>query len=290
MGPAGPCGARSFRQHQCWRVVLKQEPRPPLIPVPPRTRRPSIVRELAAAGLWEDDIDAWTLGDFFDAQLSAEEVTKRREYDAIRQRLRFAETNETREVLEVEEQSAKTALLDARERRRARPSQRESQCDPQRPAPTHPDPLRSEPIARARAGTEAAAIVPLGRSAARNQEGLCAGCGYPIDRDRDVTVHVNDRDGVFELHENWNACQAAQGSEPWPAPGCPMRPTACRRGYDRRWRAISAEAILRQPWCSRCGAREDLTGAAAGSADQTVIQLLDRDSARRYDMRGDHYA
>lgn len=38
------------------------------------------------------------------------------------------------------------------------------------------------------------------------------------------------------------------------------RPSACRRGYDRRWQRISAEAIGRQPWCSECGATEDLTG------------------------------
>lgn len=30
--------------------------------------------------------------------------------------------------------------------------------------------------------------------------------------------------------------------------------------YGRRWRQVSAEAIRRQPWCSECGSRDDLTG------------------------------
>jgi 5-methylcytosine-specific restriction endonuclease McrA len=38
------------------------------------------------------------------------------------------------------------------------------------------------------------------------------------------------------------------------------RPSACRRGYNRRWRALAAAAIRRHPWCEDCGSREDLTG------------------------------
>lgn len=37
------------------------------------------------------------------------------------------------------------------------------------------------------------------------------------------------------------------------------RPSAHRRGYTRAWRAIAAEAIRRQPWCSDCGSTTDLT-------------------------------
>lgn len=39
-----------------------------------------------------------------------------------------------------------------------------------------------------------------------------------------------------------------------------VRPSACRRGYDRGWRRIAAEAIARQPWCSDCRSTNDLTG------------------------------
>lgn len=38
------------------------------------------------------------------------------------------------------------------------------------------------------------------------------------------------------------------------------RPSAHRRGYDRRWQALSSSAIHRHPWCEDCGATEDLTG------------------------------
>lgn len=38
------------------------------------------------------------------------------------------------------------------------------------------------------------------------------------------------------------------------------RPSACRRGYDRTWRRIRAEAIERQPYCSMCGSTANLQG------------------------------
>lgn len=38
------------------------------------------------------------------------------------------------------------------------------------------------------------------------------------------------------------------------------RPSACRRGYDRRWQRIAADAIERQPYCTNCGSTRDLTG------------------------------
>ena len=70
-----------------------------LIPVPARTRRPAVVRELEAAGFWDRDATGWTLADFFDAQLSAEEVDAQRRYDAIRQRIRFAKNKESKDEL-----------------------------------------------------------------------------------------------------------------------------------------------------------------------------------------------
>jgi 5-methylcytosine-specific restriction protein A len=48
----------------------------------------------------------------------------------------------------------------------------------------------------------------------------------------------------------------------------PYRPRPTRRslrgaharGYTRQWQALAAQAIAAQPWCSDCGATEDLTG------------------------------
>ena len=37
------------------------------------------------------------------------------------------------------------------------------------------------------------------------------------------------------------------------------RGSAAERGYDHRWRRLSKRAIRRQPWCSDCGAVDDLT-------------------------------
>lgn len=37
------------------------------------------------------------------------------------------------------------------------------------------------------------------------------------------------------------------------------RGSASRRGYDKRWRALSTRARRLQPFCSDCGAVEDLT-------------------------------
>lgn len=94
-----------------------------LVPVPPRTRRPAIVKELVTAGFWYDGGDAWELTDFLEDQPSAEEVACRKAYDAIRQRLRFARasgaSHEMVQVLKVEETESLRALNDARERRRA---------------------------------------------------------------------------------------------------------------------------------------------------------------------------
>lgn len=40
----------------------------------------------------------------------------------------------------------------------------------------------------------------------------------------------------------------------------PRRPRARHdQSYGRRWRALSLATRQRQPWCSRCGAVEDLT-------------------------------
>lgn len=89
------------------------------VPVPPRTRRTAVVAELVAAGLWSEEPDGWQLADFFEAQPSAEEVALTRKYDAIRQRKRMAAA-EKRPDIGREEEAARVALFEARERRRAR--------------------------------------------------------------------------------------------------------------------------------------------------------------------------
>lgn len=38
------------------------------------------------------------------------------------------------------------------------------------------------------------------------------------------------------------------------------RPSSSRQGWDRAWQRLSRLARERQPWCSWCGATEDLTG------------------------------
>lgn len=116
-----------------------------LLPVPAKTRRASVVKELVSADLWAASGDAWELLDFFEAQLSSEEVRCRREYDAIRQRIRFASTPEIKAVLRQDEDAAKSDLNAARERRRARTSQRDSQRDSQSPVPFRPAPARPDP-------------------------------------------------------------------------------------------------------------------------------------------------
>lgn len=56
-----------------------------------------------------------------------------------------------------------------------------------------------------------------------------------------------------------------------------QRGTRAERGYDNDWLTRVAQAVKAQPWCSDCGATEDLTGdhpiplAQGGSKDQQPI-------------------
>jgi hypothetical protein len=117
-----------------------------LVAVPPKTRRPAIVRELVAADLWAEDGDAWTLTDFHLAQPTKEEVLAEREYAAVRQRIRYAKSAVVKAELRRVEDTARERLNAAREHRRALISQCESQSysqpDSQRPVPTRPVPTR----------------------------------------------------------------------------------------------------------------------------------------------------
>lgn len=133
-----------------------------MLPVPPRTRRKAIVQELIDAGHWIETADGWTLADFFEAQLSAEEVAAQRRYDAVRQAKRFAQTPERKAELRVEEEAAKRLLYAARERRRAI-SHCESQGDSQCPVPSRPVPT---PKVEDEDDRQAAAGRPVGPSPA----------------------------------------------------------------------------------------------------------------------------
>jgi len=124
--------------------------------VPPRVRRPAVVRELVACGLWEESGDGWDLTDFFEGQWSREEVELNRKYAAIRQRKRFAEDPEAKAAISQEEKEVLAQLHGAREARRAHQSQRvgrdsgriasqrDSQSESQRPDPPRPAPPLGE--------------------------------------------------------------------------------------------------------------------------------------------------
>jgi 5-methylcytosine-specific restriction enzyme A len=52
------------------------------------------------------------------------------------------------------------------------------------------------------------------------------------------------------------------------------RGTRTERGLDNDWLRLRDEAILRQPWCSYCGASEDLTAARAESGAGTSTPMI----------------
>lgn len=154
-----------------------------LVPVPQKTRRPAVVRELRDAGLWREDHDYWELVDFFDAQLSADEVSAQRHYDAIRQRVRFAKDDQTKADLRAQEDAAKRDLFDARERRRARASQRETHRDSQRPVPLYPVPPRPDPN-EDEGEDEQGTVGALGGRAPAPSNERCPECGNGLTKDR----------------------------------------------------------------------------------------------------------
>jgi hypothetical protein len=114
-----------------------------LVPVPPRTRRLAVLRELIDAGHWIETDDGWTLTDFFDAQLSAEEVTLQRRWDVVRQQIRFAKKAQKKAELRADEDAIKAALWEAREQRKGLVSQRNSLVNSLRPVPTRIRPVPS---------------------------------------------------------------------------------------------------------------------------------------------------
>ena len=76
----------------------------------------------------------------------------------------------------------------------------------------------------------------------------------------------------------WTSCIVC--GRPSPASRCSthavVKPSATARGYDSAWAALSRQARKLQPWCSRCGADQDLTAdhlrwPAATLADVEVL-------------------
>jgi 5-methylcytosine-specific restriction protein A len=69
---------------------------------------------------------------------------------------------------------------------------------------------------------------------------------------------------------------------------CPLHPapprthalSSTQRGYDYRWRQIVARAIREQPWCSRCGRTDRLSGdhiiplSKGGTDDPSNVRVL----------------
>jgi 5-methylcytosine-specific restriction enzyme A len=82
------------------------------------------------------------------------------------------------------------------------------------------------------------------------------------------------------------ACTCSEGSHP-KGTRCPekererdrRRGTRTQRGLDNDWLRLVAQAIKRQPWCSYCGATEDLTGdhripRSKGGVARTVDDVI----------------
>jgi len=120
-----------------------------LVPVPEKVRKPSIVRELIAAGLWVDGGDHWMLADFLVSQPTRDEVEATRDYNAIRQRIRYAKGDPAKQLsLRVDEAVAKERVNRTKEDRRAVLSRRSSQGDvgtPSQRESHRPDPPRPAP-------------------------------------------------------------------------------------------------------------------------------------------------
>lgn len=169
-----------------------------LLPVPARTRRSAIVAELSRLEYWIDAGDSWELRGFLVDQLSAEEVQKRRVYDAVRQRIRFAKDDETRAVLKVEEAESLHALNDARERRRARASRSDSTVT--HTAPSRSDPTRPVPR-RGRGQEQPQPLRPLEGLPAAVPEPVCALCSETL-HERAWSPRKGTRGRLVNLHES----------------------------------------------------------------------------------------
>jgi hypothetical protein len=65
-----------------------------------------VIDELVAHERWLPEPGGWRLVDFFESQLSRAEVEGRRAYDNVRQRMRFARTQEAKAERKLEEAQA----------------------------------------------------------------------------------------------------------------------------------------------------------------------------------------
>jgi 5-methylcytosine-specific restriction protein A len=55
------------------------------------------------------------------------------------------------------------------------------------------------------------------------------------------------------------------------------RASTSERGYGARWQRLARTAIALQPWCTNCGATEDLTADHAYPSKRTGLTLGDVD-------------
>jgi hypothetical protein len=206
-----------------------------LIPITQATRRRrmTIVRELIAAGLWQEGEvsftrgqqrqvtpgtrDRWTLLDFYEGQLSAEEVSNRRAYDAIRQRIRFANDAQSGTLLREEASRIRAELFDSRERRREWASLVSHSVThnvthtlpasaPARPVPSRKDEDEDESGAVAARLDGAAPAPPPEREP--QPALLCPQCGEPIIAEDGARLTVVD-DALLIEHVGCRAAREA---------------------------------------------------------------------------------
>jgi hypothetical protein len=172
-----------------------------LVPVPRKTRRKPVVDELVAAGLWPDDGDAWQLVGFFDDQPSAEEVRLTREYNTLRQRIRFAKKGPNGAKKQAsfgpERDAVLAALQAARERRRAQShtaTHGATHMPPSRPVRDEDEERArpSVPLGGASAGPAMRAGVELTAGEAGMMADSCALCFGDLDSNEATVVDVYD--------------------------------------------------------------------------------------------------
>lgn len=171
--------------------------RVPLLPVPPKSKRPSVIRELVEAGRWSDDGERWILIDFFTGgQLSAEEIALQRRWNVIRQELVFAKGNDLKRVeLRTLEDDVKAQLHAARGRRKvlASPvtslvSSRVPVSDPSRPVPSQDE---DEDERRDGSSTTLRVVDP-------SLESECPYCEHPVPPSKCIAARFDGR--VREWH------------------------------------------------------------------------------------------
>lgn len=151
-----------------------------LIPVPARTRRKSVIRELIDAGQWRDIGDGWEIVGYFQDQMSAEEARLTTEYNRVREAIRLCRDDEKRASFKEEERSVLVALRASREHRKA--AARTANGTANGTVPLRPDPSRSVPRERGR--TRRPGLMPIVAPEERDQ---CFACRETFTWPTDAT-------------------------------------------------------------------------------------------------------